>query len=102
MELTERIPELIFKELRFEINEAESKELQEWVARSEAHRAFYDKFVTDERLHAEIIEFYEFKNNVWAKIDREMPEIRPRAAVFLFSRRIWSYAAAAILLFLVG
>jgi ferric-dicitrate binding protein FerR (iron transport regulator) len=103
MEMTERIPELIFKELRSEITEVEARELQEWVASSEEHRAFYEKFVSNERLHAEILEFYEFKENVRVKIGREIPEMRTRV-VPMFPRRVWFYAAAAavLIVFVMG
>ena len=101
MELTARIPDLIFKELRAEIDEAELAELRDWVSRSEEHRAFYEKFTVEEKLHAQIIEFYEFKKNVFEKISREIPGLRPRM-VPLFSKRMWAYAAAVIFLVLAG
>src|SRR5882762_6547926 len=101
MELTARISELIFKELRSEINDSESRELREWIARSNEHRVFYEKFISEEKLHAEMIEFYEFKKNVFEKICREIPALRPRV-VPLFSKRIWSYGAAVIFLVLIG
>src|SRR5260370_4123350 len=100
MELTARIPDLIFKELRSEINDSESKELKEWIYRSDEHLIFYEKFISAEKLHAEMIEFYEFKKNVFEKICREIPALRPRV-VPMFSKRIWSYAAAVIFLLLV-
>jgi transmembrane sensor len=101
MELTARIPELIFKELRAELDESESKELREWIDRSEEHRAFYEKFISEEGLHAEMVEFYEFKKNVFEKILREVPELRPRV-VPLYSKRAWLYAAAVIFVILVA
>jgi transmembrane sensor len=101
MELTARIPELIFKELRAELNESESKELKEWIDRSEEHRAFYEKFISEEGLHAEMVEFYEFKKNVFEKISREVPELRPRV-VPLYSKSVWLYAAAVIFVILVA
>src|SRR5260221_8932317 len=100
MELTARIPELIFKELRSEINDSESKELKEWIFLSDEHRVFYEKFISEEKLHAEITEFYEFKKNVFEKISREIPALRPRV-VPLFSKSVWFYAAAVIFLVLV-
>ena len=96
-----RIPELIFKELRAEITDSELEELKEWVARSEGHRIFYEKFISEERLHAEMVEFYEFKKSVFEKISREVPELRPRV-VPLYSKGVWSYAAAVILLVLMA
>ncbi|HWK05563.1 MAG TPA: FecR family protein [Puia sp.] len=101
MDLTARIPDLIFKELRAEINDSESRELKEWVSQSNEHRIFYEKFISEEKLHAEMIEFYEFKKNVFEKICREIPALRP-PVVPLFSKRIWSYAAAVIFLVLIG
>jgi ferric-dicitrate binding protein FerR (iron transport regulator) len=47
-----------------------------------------------------MIEFYEFKKNVFEKISREVPALRPRV-VPLFSKRVWLYAAAVIFLVLV-
>jgi ferric-dicitrate binding protein FerR (iron transport regulator) len=101
MELTARIPDLIFKELRAEINETELQELKDWVSRSEEHRLFYEKFVSEEKLHAQIVEFYEFKKNVLEKISREIPSLRPQV-VPLFSKRVWTYAAAVIFLILAA
>src|SRR5258708_25808345 len=100
MELTARITDLIFKELRSEINDSESKELKEWISRSDEHLIFYEKFISAEKLHAEMIEFYEFKKNVYEKICREIPALRPRV-VPMFSKRIWSYAPAVIFIVLV-
>jgi len=92
----ERIPELIIKELKAEITVAERTELKEWVAQSEQHRAFYDRFLSEEGLQMEMAEFYAFKKNVFEKISREIPELRPRVMPF-FSKRIWYYYAAAVL-----
>lgn len=95
MEGTGRIPELIIKELKAEITVAEMAELKEWIARSEQHRAFYDRSHSEEWLQTEIAEFYIFKKNVFEKISREIPELRPRVMP-LFSKRIRYYYAAAV------
>ncbi|HEY8967609.1 MAG TPA: FecR domain-containing protein [Puia sp.] len=100
MEWTGRTPELIFKELRGEISVEEAVELQIWVSRSEEHRAFYERFTSKEGLYAEILEFYEFRENVMEKIGREIPVMRPKVKA-LFSKRTWAYAAAVIGLLLV-
>jgi transmembrane sensor len=100
MEMTERIPELILKELKSEINDSEAGELKEWISRSDQHRVFYEKFVSAEKLQGEMTEFYAFKKNVFEKIGREIPELRPKV-VPLFSKSVWFYAAAVIFLVLV-
>jgi len=92
----DRIPELIFKELRGEISESEREELQEWVAGSEENGAFYEQFTSEERLHAGMTEFYEFQRNVWERITKEVPELQIRVVPIM--RRTMFYAAAAVLL----
>jgi ferric-dicitrate binding protein FerR (iron transport regulator) len=102
MEWTGRVPELIFKQLRGEISEDEAVELQDWVSRSERHRAFYDEFISEEQLCAQIVEFYAFRENVLEKISKEIPNVRP-GVIRVFTKKTRAYAAAVIgLLFVVG
>jgi len=97
---TDRITELVIKRLNSELNEAEEKELQDWINQSDSHQFVVKDFLQEETLREGIKNLYRSKEKIWQRLDEQIHDkkVAPIRKIY-FSKYA---AAAAILIFLLG
>jgi transmembrane sensor len=99
--LSQRIAELILRDLKDELSVEERIELEKWINESDENRMLHSELTTEDSLRTALQELYESDKNVWEKIEEGIQEA-PAAPVREI--RPWRYlgAASAILLLTAG
>lgn len=92
---------LAFKYLKGELNDAENKELQEYLEQSEANRSFFAEITDTEKLNKRLEDVYALDDKaMWKNIVAATPKLQ-KGRLFTI-RPSLKYAAAVILIAAIG
>jgi transmembrane sensor len=89
---SERIAELILRQLQGEISSEEATELQHWVGASSANQAFFTSLNDPQKLNEEVLAFFESKQRIYQQIQLSLP--KPK--VISFNWKKWMAAATVM------
>jgi transmembrane sensor len=102
MHSPQKIADLLFKQLRNELTEAERIELNVWRQESVENEKKFKELTDPQHLQALMQDFYSYKEKAWNKLLEKVPELRD-APLPMQRRPWWRWpAVAATILVIIG